>query len=207
MDNYIAPGLCQTFTAPLGGVVSGQGYLIGSLFVVATHDADAGDPFSGLVTGVVDHAKVPDEVWTEGLKIYFDESEGVVTSDDDTGSNPLIGVTFAPAAADVLIESDNVVELTVDGLEITIVDYTGLAGATVSVTVGGVKTDLLEEDSGAWEAETGNNETATSLAAAIDALDGVAAAAVGAVITVTPGTGATAANPGMGRVRLDGAAR
>lgn len=70
----------------------------------------------------------------------------------------------------------------------TVVDYTQLAGETV--TVGGtVLTEGVE-----WTAAVSNNDTATSLAAAIHALTTVNAAAVGAVVTVTAAVSGTTGN-------------
>ncbi len=65
---------------------------------------------------------------------------------------------------------------------LTVVSYAGLAGDTV--TIGSTTLTAGVE----WTAGTSNDATATSLAAAIDALSGVAASAVGAVITVTSET-------------------
>lgn len=211
MENYDSPGLSTELTAPAGGVVSGQAYLIGSLVVVATETKDAAETFRGLVKGVVDLAKVPSEVWTENLKLYWDDAAGLVTLDDASAANPIVGVALPPFnVADVELDFVDTLGsggLTIDGLEITIVDYLDLAGGIVSVDVNGTVTTLTEEDSGDWEAATGNDETAESLAAAISAIDGVTAAADGAVVTVTPGTGVVGSNPAVGRVRLDGVAR
>lgn len=70
----------------------------------------------------------------------------------------------------------------------TIVDFSGLAGDTV--TVGGtVLTEGVD-----WDAEVSNDQTATNLAAAINALANVNAAAVGAVVTITAATAGVAGN-------------
>lgn len=209
METFVAPGNLQTFTAPGGGVVSGTGYQIGSQVVIATATVAAGSLFAGLVVGVCDLAKVPAEIWTENEKIYFDASAGLFTEDPDTATNPLVGVAVKPVVATFEITTDALAaDLLVAGGTITVLDYAALADATVTVTIGGVATVLLEEDSGDWEAGTSNAATADSLAAAIEGVAGVNdATAVSNVITVTPGTGATAANPAVGRVRLDGAVR
>lgn len=70
----------------------------------------------------------------------------------------------------------------------TVVDYTQLSGETV--TVGGtVLTEGVD-----WTAAVSNDDTAASLADAIDGLASVTAAAVGAVITVTAAAVGTAGN-------------
>jgi len=62
---------------------------------------------------------------------------------------------------------------------VTIVDYTLLAGKTVT-------TNAVTKTEGAdWTAAVSNPATATSLAAALDAIAGVSAVAVGAVVTIT----------------------
>src|SRR6185437_7705068 len=74
MNNSVSPGKIAQFTAPSGGVVSGLGYLIGSLFVVATSTVSAGLPFEGAVVGVFDLVKLAGTAWTEGELIYWDNT-------------------------------------------------------------------------------------------------------------------------------------
>lgn len=50
--NFTQPGDVLTLIAPAGGVVSGVGYVIGSLFVVALVTAPAGATFTGMTEGV-----------------------------------------------------------------------------------------------------------------------------------------------------------
>jgi predicted RecA/RadA family phage recombinase len=96
MKNFAQPAESVEFTAPTGGVVSGSGYLIGSLFVVATHNADQTLPFTGLVTGIVTLPKTEAQAWTEGAKIYWDATPGEATT--TSSGNVLIGVAAAGAA-------------------------------------------------------------------------------------------------------------
>ncbi len=211
MENFSQPGQVITLTAPGGGVVSGAPYKVGSLVVIATKDVAEALPFPALTEGVVDVPKVGDEVWTEGLKIYYDASPSGFTS--SAGGNTLVGVAVEALEGTVdldLIEGLGSDGLSIEGNVITILDYAELAGATVVVKMGAVSTSLLEDSAGSedWEAITSNEATATSLALALDGLDGINdATAVGAVITVTPGTGAGGKSPLVGRVRLDGAVR
>lgn len=97
MINFVKKGEIVTRTAPGGGVLSGTAYLIGSLLVVATVDADAADSFEGLVTGVVTLPKPTGQAWTEGLKLYWDDSAKKITS--TSGGNTLVGVADAAAAS------------------------------------------------------------------------------------------------------------
>jgi predicted RecA/RadA family phage recombinase len=97
MNNFKSIGENLTLTAPSGGVVSGLGYLIGSLFVVATVTADETELFVGRVIGVVTLVKTTGEAWTEGAKVYWDNSAKKVTT--TSSGNTLIGVAAAAAAS------------------------------------------------------------------------------------------------------------
>jgi predicted RecA/RadA family phage recombinase len=98
MKNFIQPGETMTFTAPAGGVVSGKGYKIGQLFVVAAHSANAGAKFEGQVVGVFDLPKAASQAWTEGALVYWDDTEGECTT-TATG-NLLIGVAATAVSND-----------------------------------------------------------------------------------------------------------
>lgn len=97
MINFVQQGDSLTLTAPGGGVVAGTAYLIGSLLVVATKDADAADPFVGQVTGVVSYTKPGSQAWTEGAKIYWDNSAKKMTT--TSGGNTLVGVAVEAVGA------------------------------------------------------------------------------------------------------------
>lgn len=104
MQNRVSDGDVVTFTPPAAGVTSGQGYLIIDMFVVATNtltaaQVTAGVLGEGVVTGVVDLAKVAGAAWAEGRAVYWDEAEEAATIDDENGANVLIGAVVYPAAA------------------------------------------------------------------------------------------------------------
>jgi predicted RecA/RadA family phage recombinase len=210
MNNYKQGGGVLTLTAPSGGVVSGTAYLIGTLVVIATETVAQTLPFAALAVGVVDVPKVADEPWTEGMKVYFDESEGKFTLDPDTATNPLVGVAIQPIIplAVTIASTALAADLLISGLTLQVLDYATLAGGTpptITVTINGTPTVLTEGTE--WTAETSDEVTATNIATAIAALTGLDAAAVTDTVTVTPSTGITAASAATGRVRLDGAAR
>jgi len=96
MKTYAEPGEIIPLTAPSGGVVAGTAYKIGSLVVVATVTVAQTLMFSALVRGVVSHAKVSAQEWTEGVKVYWDNSAKNFTT--TSGSNTLVGVAAAFAA-------------------------------------------------------------------------------------------------------------
>jgi predicted RecA/RadA family phage recombinase len=206
MKNYISTGKVLTLTAPSGGVVSGTAYLIGGLLVVATVTAAEGALFAAVTCGVVDLPKAADDAFSEGEKVYWDNSAMKIT--ETSGGNTLVGVALAPVAAVVALATDALAaDLLIAGLTLQVLDYVQLGSdnAEVTVTVNGVATVLVEGTD--WTAATNNNTTATNLAAAINALAGVKAAAVADTVTVVPATGISAMNLTTGRVRLDGVAR
>ncbi|MFE3837914.1 DUF2190 family protein [Pseudogemmobacter sonorensis] len=100
MKNYVQPGNTVTFTAS-GTVTSGQPVTMGSLFGVAVTDATNGQSFEATLAGVFDLPKATGAV-TAGAKVYFDASEGKVTTDDDEGANALIGAAIEGAASDAI---------------------------------------------------------------------------------------------------------
>jgi len=202
----IAPGDVLTLTAPTGGVVSGTPYLIGSLFVIALETVAQTLPFDALVEGICDLPKVAEEAWTENQKLYWDTSPAGLTS--VSAGNTLVGLAVKPVPAVVaLATSALAADLLISGLTLQVLDFAQLEtdNATVTVTINGVPTVLTEDVE--WDAATSDDATATSLAAAIDALTGVTAAAVTDTVTVVQATGVSATSLATGRVRLDGAVR
>jgi predicted RecA/RadA family phage recombinase len=86
--NFIQPGENLTLIAPSGGVVSGTGYLIGTLFVVAQVSAAAAATFAASTCGVWELPKASG-AWTAGAKVYWDDTAKNVTT--TATSNTLIG--------------------------------------------------------------------------------------------------------------------
>ena len=96
------PGEVNTYTAPTGGVVSGEAYLIGSKLVIATATVAQTLPFEGLCRGVVRVRKLGAEAWAEGDKLYFDANaspDPVFTTDVGSPALPLVGVAVEDIAA------------------------------------------------------------------------------------------------------------
>ena len=100
-NNFKQPGDVITLTAPSGGVVSGVGYVIGSLFVVALTSAAAGQPFQGMTDGIFEMPKATAasaKAFTEGEAIFWDN--GANKRWDKTGAGLFqIGVAVAAAAS------------------------------------------------------------------------------------------------------------
>jgi predicted RecA/RadA family phage recombinase len=96
MKTFVAEGDSLTFIAPTGGVVSGTGVKIGDGFVVATVTKAATESFTGVRTGVVEHAKVSAQAWTEGQQINWDNTAKLMTT--VTTGNFRVGYAAAAAA-------------------------------------------------------------------------------------------------------------
>src|SRR5665213_3870397 len=79
MKNFIQPGETVTFAAPYDRL-SGQGALIGTIFGVAQEDVlnTVRAPFC--IEGVFELAKADSQAWTEGAKIYWDDTNKVCTT-------------------------------------------------------------------------------------------------------------------------------
>lgn len=90
MKNYVQAGVNITVAAP-AAVSSGDGVLVNSLFGIAATDAAQGEDVELVTLGVFTMGKVSTDVFAVGTPAYWDDSAGLVTTDDDTGSNPLIG--------------------------------------------------------------------------------------------------------------------
>jgi predicted RecA/RadA family phage recombinase len=80
MKNFsqVADGLQFTAVAP--GAVSGTGQKIGDILVIAAITAATGAQFTGQLTGVVEHAKVSAQAWTEGQQINWDNATRLMTT-------------------------------------------------------------------------------------------------------------------------------
>lgn len=89
MKNFIQPGCTVEFAAPYDRL-SGQGALIGTIFGVATMDVLSGARAPFALDGVFELTKADSQAWTEGAKIYWDNTAKNCTT--TAMSNTLIGV-------------------------------------------------------------------------------------------------------------------
>lgn len=96
MRTYIQDGDTLEFTAPAGGVTAGTGVKIGDILVIAITTAAAGAKFQGRRTGVVEHAKLSAQAWTEGQQVNWDETNKRFTT--VTTGNFKAGVAAAAAS-------------------------------------------------------------------------------------------------------------
>jgi predicted RecA/RadA family phage recombinase len=96
MKNYVQKGENITVTAA-AAAASGSGVLIGSLFGIAAGDASIGDDLDLVTVGVFAMAKVATDVFAVGGVVHWDDATSLVTTDDDTGANPAIGIAVTVA--------------------------------------------------------------------------------------------------------------
>ncbi|HSI42122.1 MAG TPA: DUF2190 family protein [Xanthobacteraceae bacterium] len=96
MRNFVQEGRVITVPAPSGGVVSGDGVLVGSLFGVAAFTAAESTDLELCIGGVYRLPKVSAQAWTVGAKIYFDAATKLATT--TASGNSLIGVAVTAAA-------------------------------------------------------------------------------------------------------------
>lgn len=98
MKNFIQTGDIVPVTAPAGGLASGAGVLVGSLFGVAIGPAAAGAAVEISTRGVFDLPKTGSGALAAGAKVYWDDTAKAATG--TASGNSLIGVALAAAAAD-----------------------------------------------------------------------------------------------------------
>ena len=97
MKNYVQKGENITVTAA-AAATSGEGVLVGSLFGIAAGDAAIGKDLDLVTVGVFTMPKVATVSFTVGAPVYWDDTAKLVTTDDDTGNNPEIGLAVTAAA-------------------------------------------------------------------------------------------------------------
>lgn len=95
MNNFLQSGKTLTLLAPYA-LLSGAGFLVGSIFAVANRAAAEGDPVEGSREGVFSLPKTSAQAWAIGDKIYWDDTNKRCDSDGTVGM--LIGVATAIAA-------------------------------------------------------------------------------------------------------------
>lgn len=98
--NYVQDGEVLDLTAPYA-VSSGDGLLVGSIFGVAQADAENAASVSAVRRGVFTLTKTAGEAWTQGAKIYWDNTAKSCTTTASTsaGDNTLIGAAASAAGS------------------------------------------------------------------------------------------------------------
>ena len=96
MKNFVQVGDVISVTAP-ANVSAGAGVLVGSLFGVAVNTALSGAAVEVATKGVFDLAKATGAAWTQGARLYWDDTAKNVTTTAST--NKLIGVAAQAQAS------------------------------------------------------------------------------------------------------------
>lgn len=96
MKNFVSEGRLVDITAPSGGVTSGVGVLIGTLFGVATVTAAEGETASILTSGVVEIAKTSALAIDVGDRLFWDGTNKVVNK--TSTAQQQVGVAVSAAA-------------------------------------------------------------------------------------------------------------
>jgi predicted RecA/RadA family phage recombinase len=95
MKNFIQRGDKLTLIAPYA-VASGAGFLVGSIFAIAAYDAAIGQEVEGVREGVFTLPKQSTQVWTQGQRVYWDDTNKRVDTTATVGVH--IGSAALPAA-------------------------------------------------------------------------------------------------------------
>lgn len=170
MRNYIQPGKTLTLVAPYARS-SGEGALVGSIFGVAHSDVANAVEGEFAVAGVFELAKTSAQAWTQGQKIYWDNSNKRCDTDGTVGM--LIGTATEIAAnpsSTGIVRLNGVAPASSEGpqaAEADLVDNSG--GASADGTIGAVTTFTPGV---AWNGSSvyPSAADATAIAAAITAL-------------------------------------
>lgn len=96
MKNYIQEGKHVTITGPSGGLSSGDGVLIGSLFGIATTDIAEGDEGVICTQGIFELPKTSALAIDYGDNVYWDPTQGEVNKTASGQSR--VGVAVEDAA-------------------------------------------------------------------------------------------------------------
>lgn len=97
MKNYVQKGENLTLTAPRD-LLSGEGFVVGSIFAVASADAKQGEPVLGVTEDVFDLPKAAGAV-TAGQKVFWDNTAFAVTT-TATNNTPIGAAIQAAASGD-----------------------------------------------------------------------------------------------------------
>lgn len=95
MRNFIQDGETLSLVAPYN-VLAGGGFKVGAIFAVAVDDALSGASVEGVTEGVFSLAKTSAQAWTQGQRVYWDDTNKRCDSDSTVGL--LIGSATVAAA-------------------------------------------------------------------------------------------------------------
>ena len=96
MQNFVQPGQTVTLTAP-AALASGEAFVVGAIFAVATDAAANGAEVEAARQGVFDLPKATGAAWVQGDRLYWDNTAKNVTK--TATSNTFIGAALKAAAS------------------------------------------------------------------------------------------------------------
>lgn len=96
MRTFVQPGKSITVTVPSGGVTSGVGVLIGTLFGISEVTAAVGERANILTEGEVEIAKTSALAVTEGAALFWDNTNKVVNL--TSAAQKLVGIATKAAS-------------------------------------------------------------------------------------------------------------
>ena len=103
MRNYVQPGNSLAIAVPYaGGILSGQGVLIGALFGVAASDGAQNAIIEAATQGVFDITKEPALAITAGARVFWDNTNRRITT-TATGNFQVGIASLAALAADTTV--------------------------------------------------------------------------------------------------------
>lgn len=101
--NCLGPGQTMTVADAGATVASGAGFLQGTTFGVAAHDAVSGEALVINLWGTYELVKQTGQAWTQGAVLYWDDTGKQVTT-TATGNYPIGKANVAAASGDALGE-------------------------------------------------------------------------------------------------------
>jgi predicted RecA/RadA family phage recombinase len=103
MRNYVQPGNSLAIAVPYaGGILSGQGVLVGALFGVAASDGAQNAIIEAATQGVFDITKEPALAITAGARVFWDNTNRRITT-TATGNFQVGIASLAALAADTTV--------------------------------------------------------------------------------------------------------
>ena len=96
MKNFVQRGETLSLLAPYA-LDAGDGALIGSIFGVASSDAENGAEVELATAGVFTLPKVSTDAITVGAPLFWDNTAKLITTDDASAANPRVGVAVTAA--------------------------------------------------------------------------------------------------------------
>jgi predicted RecA/RadA family phage recombinase len=103
MRNYVQPGNSLAIAVPYaGGILSGQGVLVGALFGVAAADGAQNAVIEAATQGVFDITKEPALAITAGARVFWDNTNRRLTT-TATGNFQVGIASLAALAADTTV--------------------------------------------------------------------------------------------------------